>query len=208
MPEASASYIGEICMFGFSFAPRDWYFCNGAVISIGQETALFSLLGTQFGGDGRVTFGLPNMNSRAPVGASLSGIAPGLVPYGMGNMDGSPTRTLGTANIPTHTHTATFTPAGGGAATGTFTVKSGGAGSSTPSTGDFISGGSGVTIYGTGGGIGVTDVEISGLTVSGGSSGGTVTVDTAGSGNSFSIQSPITAVGFAICSTGIYPPRN
>lgn len=110
MPDSSVSYIGEISMFGYSYAPRDWYFCNGALIPIAQDQALYALLGIQFGGDGRFQFGLLNMNSRAPIGAALSGSAPGLTPYAMGAMPGQQTRTLYTVNLPGHTHDAVFTP--------------------------------------------------------------------------------------------------
>src|SRR6202012_2704707 len=98
-------YIGEIRMVGFNFAPVGWALCNGQLLSISQNTALFSLLGTQFGGDGRTNFGLPNLQGRFPL---HQGSGAGLPPYVIGQMGGNPNVTLTTAQMPAHTHAATF----------------------------------------------------------------------------------------------------
>ncbi len=94
-------YISAIAIWGCNFAPRNWAFCNGQIISIASNTALFSLLGTTFGGDGRTTFALPNMQSRIPLGM---GQGPGLSPYVLGELGGEPSHTLVTAEMPAHTH--------------------------------------------------------------------------------------------------------
>jgi microcystin-dependent protein len=94
-------FIGEIRMFGFNYAPRNWMQCNGAVIAISQNTALFAILGTQFGGDGRTNFGIPNLQGRAAIGA---GTGPGLTPQSVGQTGGTPTVMLTTSELPAHNH--------------------------------------------------------------------------------------------------------
>lgn len=95
-------FLGEIMMFGGNFAPRGWALCNGQLLPIAQNTALFSLLGTNYGGDGRSTFGLPNLQGRAPM---FYGTGPGLSAYQIGEMSGVESVTLGVNAIPSHTHT-------------------------------------------------------------------------------------------------------
>ena len=102
-------YLAEIRSFGGNFAPRGWMFCNGALLSIAQNTALFSLIGTIYGGDGQTTFGLPNLNSRVPVG---TGQGPGLSNIDLGEMAGTETVTLLSTQIPQHNHAATAPAAG------------------------------------------------------------------------------------------------
>ncbi|WP_434090781.1 phage tail protein [Paracidobacterium acidisoli] len=87
----------------FNFAPIGWALCNGQLIAIAQNTALFSLLGTQFGGDGRSTFGLPNLQGNAPMN---QGNGAGLTPRTMGETGGEPSVTLTISEIPAHPHTA------------------------------------------------------------------------------------------------------
>jgi len=94
-------YVGEMIMFAGNFAPRGWAFCNGQILPINQNTALFSLLGTIYGGDGRTTFALPDMRGRAPVHA---GRGPGLGTYSEGEKGGRETYHLSTAQIPQHNH--------------------------------------------------------------------------------------------------------
>lgn len=97
-------FLGEIRMFSGTFAPRGWAFCNGSLIPISQNTALFALLGTQFGGDGRSTFALPNLLGRAPVG---QGQGPGLSSYTIGESTGEANHTLTTAEMASHAHSLT-----------------------------------------------------------------------------------------------------
>ena len=97
----SNSYLGEIRMFGFGFAPRNTAFCNGQTISVSQNTALFSLLGVTYGGDGRTTFQLPNLQSRTPV---HMGQGSGLSNYALGQIGGSESVTLSVQQMPAHTH--------------------------------------------------------------------------------------------------------
>lgn len=109
----SEPFIGEIIMFGGNFAPRGWAFCNGQILSIAQNTALFSLLGTTYGGNGQTTFALPDLRGRVPISA---GQGPGLANYNLGQVSGAETATLLVQNMPAHTHgvnaaSATPTPA-------------------------------------------------------------------------------------------------
>lgn len=94
-------YIGTIKVFGFNFAPRGWALCQGQLLPIAQNTALFSLLGTYYGGNGQTTFGLPDLRGRTVVGM---GQGPGLSPYDIGQQGGSETVTLLTTQIPQHNH--------------------------------------------------------------------------------------------------------
>lgn len=100
----ASPFIGEIRMFGGNFAPRGNAFCNGQIISISQNTALFSLLGTTYGGNGQTTFALPNLQSRAPM---HFGQGPGLSLRSLGEQGGVENVTLATAEMPAHTHQAT-----------------------------------------------------------------------------------------------------
>ena len=94
-------YLAQILMFGGNFAPRNWVFCDGQLLAISQFSALFSLLGTTYGGDGRTTFGIPEMRGRVPMHA---GNGPGLSNRPLGQRAGSENTTLTTAQIPSHNH--------------------------------------------------------------------------------------------------------
>jgi microcystin-dependent protein len=98
--------LGEIRWFGFNFAPRGWAFCDGQLLAIAQYSALFSLLGTIYGGDGRTSFGLPDLRGRMMMG---SGRGPGLGPRTMGQKSGREEITLDVLNLPSHTHQARLT---------------------------------------------------------------------------------------------------
>lgn len=101
-------FIGQIQIFGFNFAPRGWALCDGQLLPISQNTALFSLLGTTYGGDGRTTFALPDLRGRVPVHV---GNGPGLSPISWGGRGGAESMTLTSANLPAHTHTLNATNA-------------------------------------------------------------------------------------------------
>ncbi|HKP03561.1 MAG TPA: tail fiber protein [Chthoniobacterales bacterium] len=95
-------FVAEIRIFGFKFAPKGWAFCNGQILPISQNTALFSLLGTTYGGNGQSTFALPNMQDSAPM---QPGQGPGLSLHDLGEVSGSDTVTLLTSEMPSHPHT-------------------------------------------------------------------------------------------------------
>ncbi|MCG8428086.1 MAG: tail fiber protein [Chromatiales bacterium] len=97
----SEPFVGEIRMFAGNFAPRGWAFCDGQLLAVSQNDALFSLLGTIYGGDGRTTFGLPDMRGRVPIHA---GSGPGLSPRRLGAKAGAEKVTLTVNQLPSHTH--------------------------------------------------------------------------------------------------------
>lgn len=97
----SSPFVAEIRIVGFNFAPRGWALCNGQLLPISQNTALFSLLGTNYGGDGRSTFGLPNFQGNAPM---FYGQGPGLSLYDIGEIGGSSSVTLLQTEMPAHNH--------------------------------------------------------------------------------------------------------
>jgi microcystin-dependent protein len=100
-------FLGEIRMMSFTFAPRGWALCNGTLLPINQNQALFSLLGTTFGGDGRQTFGLPNLQGRTPIHIGNG--------YAIGQNGGEVSHTLASTEVPGHGHTAQASGATGSA---------------------------------------------------------------------------------------------
>lgn len=177
------AYIGTICQFGFNFAPRNWAFCAGQIIAISSNTALFSLLGTTFGGNGTSTFGLPNFQGITPNG---QGTGPGLSPYVMGQSAGNTTITLTAQNLPAHSHPLTVqlnannnratesAPANNFPAyNDTDTIYAG-----TPGNNEFMKGTAAFTINSQGGNQPMT------------------------------IQRPYLTLNFCICQYGIFPSRN
>ena len=106
----SDPFIGQVTIFAGTFAPRGWGFCDGQLLPISQNTALFSILGTTYGGDGRTTFGLPNLKGRLPMHA---GNGPGLSSRRLGQAGGQETVTLNAQQISSHTHTLRASPSPG-----------------------------------------------------------------------------------------------
>ena len=107
-------FLSEIRIMSFNFAPKGWALCNGQLLPINQNQALFSLLGTTFGGDGRVNFALPDLRGRVPIHVGNS--------YTLGERGGEQTHTLSLAELPAHTHVleGSNTPAGTNVATGGY----------------------------------------------------------------------------------------
>ena len=103
-------FVAEIRIFPFNFAPKGWAFCDGQLMPISQNTALFSLLGTTYGGDGKSTFALPDMQGNAPM---HPGQGPGLSVHDLGEMSGSETVTLLESEIPAHAHSMHVSQADG-----------------------------------------------------------------------------------------------
>lgn len=97
----SEPFIGEIRMFAGNFAPRGWAFCDGQLLAVSEHDALFSLFGTIYGGDGRTTFGLPELRGRIPIHA---GSGPGLSPRTLGAKSGTENETIVSNTMPSHTH--------------------------------------------------------------------------------------------------------
>jgi microcystin-dependent protein len=97
----SSPFIGEIRLFGGNFAPAGWALCDGSILPISENDALFNLIGTTYGGDGQVTFALPDLRGRVPM---HMGTGPGGVPFVIGERSGAETVTLTQNQIPNHTH--------------------------------------------------------------------------------------------------------
>lgn len=186
--------MGMIQAFGFSFAPKGWAQCNGQLVAISQNEALFSLLGINFGGDGRTTFGLPDLRGRVMVGY---GNGPGLSSHTMGQKSGQEITQLGENNMPAHTHTANMSGA-------SVTVKANGTNGTknVPSSRtNVLSGATAGFLYGN------TDPDIA-LNIGGGEVTGNITVDPTGGSQAFSNMQPYNVVNMCIALVGLYPPRN
>jgi microcystin-dependent protein len=178
----SENFIGEIRMFGGNYAPRDWAFCNGQMMSIAQYSALFALIGTTYGGDGITTFALPNLQSRLAVG---EGSGPGLTPRQIGQTGGSDTVTLSQAQMPAHNHMVVATTA-----EGNLTGPGGTAVLAAPA-------GTGSYIYVVPGATPITSVALS-----------PSSVGTAGGNQAHDNHMPSLCVTFIIALSGIFPSRN
>jgi len=175
-------FLAIIKMFGGNFAPRGWALCNGQILSIAQNTALFSLLGTTFGGNGQTTFALPDLRGRVPI---HPGQGPGLSPYSLGQQAGSESITLTLSSLPPHSHTL-------------IANASAQANIANP-TGNFLSVGkvpsSSETINMYSNAAGTNPLNAASITPVGG-------------GQPVPIIQPYLCVNFIICLEGIFPSRN
>jgi microcystin-dependent protein len=190
-PAANAGaepYIAEITMFGGNFAPRGWALCDGQILSIAQNTALFSLLGTTYGGNGTTNFALPDLRGRVAVHA---GAGPGLSPVSLGERGGSATQTLLVANLPVHNHTL------GAGATAALHAQSDAATSSLP-TGNVLAVDRDRNYSSTAPNV---DMRAGAVTLTG-------VTDAAGGSQPFSVMPPYLGVNYIIALEGIFPPRN
>ena len=181
--------IGEIRMFGGNFAPRSWAFCSGQVMSIAQNSALFSILGTTFGGDGRTSFQLPDMRGRVSVHA---GHGPGLSDRRLGQKGGEETVTLTTQQIPSHTHVATPN------LTSTVGVIDDD-GDTADAAGNVLANSTSGNVYHTG----AADSSLGGVTL-----GGSISVSHTGGGQHHDNMQPWLAVNYIICLSGVFPSRS
>ncbi|MDO1530352.1 tail fiber protein [Fulvimonas sp. R45] len=186
-------YLGTIQAFGFNFAPRGWANCSGQILGIAQNTALFSLLGTSYGGNGQTTFALPDLRGRA--GLNM-GQAPGLSTYNLGQAAGTENATLTLGNMPAHTHAATASTAVQVAGTTSHPAN-------TPTDTNMYLGASG-------GGPGSATIWSDALNspVKMGGVSGSVQVGMAGSNLPFSLLNPYLVLNFCIALEGIFPPRD
>ncbi|OYW73769.1 MAG: hypothetical protein B7Z37_20265 [Verrucomicrobia bacterium 12-59-8] len=175
-------YLGQICLFPYNFVPANWAACEGQLMQIQQNTALFSLLGTVYGGDGRNTFALPDLRSRIPLGA---GSGPGLTPVEMGEIGGAETTTLGINQMPAHSHAVSV-----GATTATATSQS--PNGLVPAV-TYDSLGANVTAYGPADGTAALAVSQCGA---------------AGGSQPLSIRNPYLGLRYCIALNGIFPSRS
>ncbi|MDW3206892.1 MAG: tail fiber protein [Alphaproteobacteria bacterium] len=204
------AFYGMIASFGFNFAPVNWAFCSGQTVSISQNQALYSLIGSYFGGDGRATFGYPDLRARVPVGSNMMGAAAGLTSFPLGTRYGIQTQELSTAHIAVHTHPATF-EATGSTISVTVDASIDPATKRVPADGDYVGG---QPALGTFPDMYVANNEVTGSVPLGGVSAsisnvtGTVALEKTGSNLDFQIVNPLQAVNYCICENGIYPSRN
>ena len=174
----SEPFLGEIRLFPYNFAPRGWAFCSGQILPIAQNTALFSLLGTTYGGNGQTTFALPDLRGRRAIS---SGQGPGLASYDLGQVAGTESATLTVNNMPAHNHPATLNAAG------TDADQNKPAGNSLANT-------SGNTY--------------SAAAPSNAMNQGDVVIGLAGGSQPFSILDPYLTLNYCIALEGIFPSRN
>ena len=176
-------YIAEIRMFAGNFAPRSWAFCQGQLLSIAQNTALFSLVGTTYGGNGQTTFGLPDFRGRVALG---TGQGPGLPSVTLGEMAGTAQVTLISTNLPMHNHQVS----------GQIPMKAAGDGTlTTDPNGRYLGP---TAIYSSSG----DDLQnMQPLNIN-------MPTTIAGSNQPFSNMPPYMAMNYIICLEGIYPSRN
>ncbi|HOP21495.1 MAG TPA: tail fiber protein [Gammaproteobacteria bacterium] len=177
----SEPFIAEIRIFAGNFAPRSWAFCNGQLLPISQNTALFSLIGTTYGGDGRSTTALPNLQGRAPM---HPGRGPGLTARRLGERGGTQSVTLTEAQIPNHNHSVTADANPGGF---------GGGGADTPDP---------VNHY-------LASTSASGQFYANGNSNVVAMseVTTAGGSQAHNNVQPVIAINYIIALQGLYPSR-
>ncbi|HEY0679340.1 MAG TPA: tail fiber protein [Chitinophagaceae bacterium] len=184
--------IGEIRMFGGTFAPRSWAFCAGQLLSISQNTALFSILGTTYGGNGQTTFALPDLRGRSPIG---TGQGPGLTNISLGQVSGVENVTILTTQMPAHTHTATVT--------GTVNPRcldDEGLGDSPGNA--FPSAAT------TAGKIYASSSQTPDATMGSSPIVATATIGIAGNSQPLPIRNPYLGMNYIICLQGIFPSRN
>ena len=189
--QAQDAYIGEVKLFAGNFAPRGWAFCDGQILPIDGNEALFSILGNSYGGNARTTFGLPDMRGRVAVGPRTG---PGLSTYREGNQGGTETNTLSTAQLPAHNHDAigiikasnanatAKEPAGNYFASSIYAIN----------RGNIVD----VLSYGA-----TSDVEMNANAIE-------VRVGDTGSNQAANNRQPYLAMNYIICIQGIYPSRS
>jgi microcystin-dependent protein len=228
------AFIGTIMPVAFNFAPVGWAICNGQMMSISQNSALFSLLGTNYGGDGVSTFGLPDLRGRVAVG---QGQGPGVAAVEMGQVSGSNSGamtlngagacTLTAANMPAHSHGATFTGSGATPLAITLNINTDPGTALAPTAGSFLGAvkmsgpGPTASLYVTSASKATVPLGEGTMTSSGtagGITGGTVAVANSGNGQPInipvsvsgetSVMQPFTGVNYIICTQGIFPSRS
>ena len=180
-------FIGQIIMVGFNFAPRGWAFCNGQLLDIASHTALFSLLGTTYGGDGRTTFGLPDLRGRFPM---HMGDGPGLPPRKWGEKGGTPTSTIQVGNLPAHNHATQVT--------NNLRIAAANAADTATPANTFLAGSE---TYSTG----PANTQLNAGAIAGDL---TVATQNTGGNQPLNVQNPYLTVNFVIALTGIFPSRS
>ncbi|MEQ8910249.1 MAG: tail fiber protein [Vicingaceae bacterium] len=178
-------HLGDISMFAGNFAPRGWALCNGQLLPISSYSALFSLLGTIYGGDGRTTFALPDLRGRAPI---HMGTGPGLTPKRLGQRGGTEYNILNVTNLPSHNHSTTVNLS--------LNAARNPQDSSNPSGNSL-------------GAANIYDSDIApSVSLKEGSVTGTVTVQNSGGNQSLNNMQPYGTINYIIALVGTYPSRS
>ena len=208
-------FLGEILGFAGNFAPRGWALCNGQLLAISQNSALFSILGTTYGGDGRTTFGLPDLRGRAPMHA---GHGPGLTNRVLGARFGTETNTMTVNQMPQHNHLATLSITGAtgsisGTASATMNINNT-ASATEGGDGSYLGYSEGGALYNgtseTGKAL-ATDaisVDTSGLGVVLTTVSGNVTVLNNGGQQPQNNMQPVEVINWIIAIQGVFPSRS
>lgn len=182
-------YIGEVKLFAFNFAPKMYAQCNGQILSISSNTALFALLGTTYGGNGQTTFALPNLQGRFPIG---QGSGSGLPSHTIGEMSGYVSTTLLSANLPSHIHTLNSMQA-------KIKVNGSNGGENAPD-GSFPGMNTSSAAY--------ASASVAGQFMAGAAIAVGGTTDISGSNSPLNIQNPYLTMNYCIAQYGIFPSRN
>jgi microcystin-dependent protein len=203
----SDPYLGEIRMVGFTFAPVGWALCNGNLMAISQNPALFSLLGTTYGGNGTTTFGLPDLQGRSPVG---TGNGVGLSPIVPGQKAGAENVALTIAQMPAHTHPAqsggSVTVSGSVAVPASSSPTAGttsGTPGSTTVLGTCVAAGRAADLYTTT----AANTTLLPFNVQSTGTAPAVTIGVAGGSQPFSVRNPYLGLTCIIALQGIFPSR-
>lgn len=193
--------MATVMIFAGNFAPRNWEFCQGQLISIAQNSALFALIGTIYGGDGRTTFQLPDLRGRVPIGA---GQGNGLSDYRLGARGGQESVALTINEMPSHNHSAQLTETAPAIISGKIATGNTGRGSSSSNSpdGNYIS--EIPSGFRTGEGTG----SLNGLTVNLTQPQYTATIGNTGGNQAHENRQPWLAMNYVICTQGMFPSRS
>jgi len=197
--------MGIIKIFAGNFAPQNWMFCTGQLLPINQYNALFALLGTTYGGDGKTTFGLPDLRGRAPIGYNMGTTPPTNVPnLTEGAIGGTETQTLTINNMPAHTHAATVTQS-----TATLNVNSADASIAVPTAGSSIAtpGSNSGRAFASTLGFNTTAPNVALNSSSVSLTPASVSNATTGTGTPINTMPPYLGISYIICVSGLFPPR-
>ena len=176
--------IGYVTMFAGNFAPKNWAFCQAQIINIASNTALFSILGTTYGGNGTTTFGLPDTRGRRVIGV---GQGPGLQPYSLGQMGGSSSVTLNVTQMPAHVHPVSVVAQMHSIADSATTASPANANYANASFNAYSS---------------AVDTNMATNVHA------NITMAPVGGNQPFAIEPPVLGINYVICMYGVYPARN
>lgn len=182
------AFIGSIVLFAGNFAPKGWAFCDGSLLNISQNSALYSILGTYYGGNGTTTFALPDLRGRVPVHSNNGQAGPGQQPVQLGQSAGNSNVTLLSTQMPAHTHALVATSATATVSNPSGNMLASSAGSLEDGTATIVN------EYAPAGG-NVVPMAPTSITPSGGN-------------QPFSVMQPYLGLNYIICLYGLYPSRN